>query len=182
MELRVIVNPIREIGPARRLLSNLFYAGGYNFYRRENRLHTDDLLVRRKLTELLRESRYHLRALETAFRIRTRRFAGLPTATAIEALECAQRDLDAMEATVRNAELGEMGHFPEHRREERGPLERLVALDGEALLALVTLRDAIVRFQDGAAAAAGTADLLWASGFNALWSRREALLSADFGS
>ena len=61
--------------------------------------------------------------------------------------------------------LGELAHFPPHRREETVMLQRLVALDGEALLALVTLRDSIMRFDDGAAAAAGTASLLRACGF-----------------
>ena len=53
MELRVIINPIDGTGPARGLLSNLFYAAGYNFYQRANRLPVDDLLIRRKLAELL---------------------------------------------------------------------------------------------------------------------------------
>lgn len=179
MELRVIVNPLNGTGPARALLSNLFYAGGYNFYRRGSGLCADDLLIRGKVAELLQESCIHLSGLEAAFRIRMRPFAGPPTAATIHALEGAQRDLEAMSATVRNTELGELEHFPPDRREEPGILRRLVTLDGEALLALVTLRDAIMRFDDGAAAAAGTPNLLRVCDFNALWSRREALLSAD---
>lgn len=182
MELKVIVNPISGTGPARGLLSNLFYADGYNFYRRESRLRLDDLLIRRKLAELLEECRLHLRALEAAFRARTRLFAGPPTAATFQALESAQRDLDAMQAAVRNAALQEPRCFPRQQREGRDALERLVALDGEALLALVTLRDAIVRFGDGAQAAAGTCNLLLASGFDSLWRRREALLVAESAS
>jgi hypothetical protein len=182
MELKVIVNPISGTGPARGLLSNLFYAGGDNFYRRESLLRADDLLIRRKLAELLEESRRHLRVLEAAFRVRVRLFAGPPTAAAIEGLESAQRDLDAMQATVRNAALGEMECFLRRQRAGREALERLVALDGAALLALVTLRDAIVRFDDGAQAAAGTSNLLSASGFHSLWRCRQALLAADFAS
>lgn len=180
MELKVIVNPINGTGPARGLLSNLFYAAGYNFYRRANRLRVDDLLIRRKLAELLEEPRVHLNALEVAFRVRVRGFAGPPTALTIHALEDAQRDLEVMYAAVRSAEAGELERFHSPQREEGGTLQWLVALDGEALLALVTLRDAIMKFDDGAAAAAATPNLLRACGFNALWSRREALLSADF--
>ena len=178
MELKVIVNPISETGPAGRLLSNLFYACGYNFYRRGNQQDVDDLVIRGKLTELLEESRVHLSALEAAFRLRARLFAGPPPAATLEALECAQRDLDAMQAAIRNAAAG-MERFPQSPGAAGGALEKLVALDGEAVLALVKLRDAIVRFDNGAAAAAGTGNLLGASGFNALWSRREALLAAD---
>jgi hypothetical protein len=58
----------------------------------------------------------------------------------------------------------------------RATVQQLVALDGEVLLALVTLRDAIARLDDGSTAAATTGDLLRASDFGALWSRREALL------
>ena len=53
-----------------------------------------------------------------------------------------------------------------------------MALDGEALLALVTLRDAIARFDNGAVAAVGVGSLLRVSDFGALWSRRQAMLSA----
>ena len=106
MELRVIINPIDGTGPARGLLSNLFYAAGYNFYQRANRLPVDDLLIRRKLAELLEESRVHLSALEVAFRVRMRGFAGPPTAATIHALEGAQRDLEAMHAAVHNAAIG----------------------------------------------------------------------------
>ncbi|HEY1890491.1 MAG TPA: hypothetical protein VGG63_08790 [Steroidobacteraceae bacterium] len=179
MELKVSINPIDGAGPARGLLSNLFYAAGYNFYQRASRLPVDDLLIRRKLAELLEESRVHLSALEAAFRVRMRGFAGPPTAATSLALEGAQRDLETMHAAVGNAALGEPEHFPPHWREGAAMLQRLVALDGEALLALVTLRDAIMKFDDGAAAAAGTPNLLRACGFNTLWSRREALLSAD---
>jgi len=67
VELKVIINPIDQAGPARRLLSNLFYGWGYNFYRRENELHTDDLLIRGKLSQLLRDSRMHVALLHGAF-------------------------------------------------------------------------------------------------------------------
>ena len=53
MELKVITNPIDQAGPARRLLSNLFYGWGYNFYRVENQLRADDQLVRSKAAWLL---------------------------------------------------------------------------------------------------------------------------------
>lgn len=184
MELKVIINPIDGAGPGKRLLSNLFYGCGYNFYRCERQLRTDDLLIRGKLRQLLLECRSHLISLELAFRREHRAQPGrdyaflhpaaLPTA---QALLRARRDLELMEMAVRTAAATDMGHIHKRHREERGILEKLVALDGEVLLALVTLRDSVARLNEGAAAAAAMGNLLRASGFTVLWSRRESLLA-----
>ena len=40
-------------GPLKQIAVNLFYGWGYNFYRKENQLRTDDLLVRAKVGWLL---------------------------------------------------------------------------------------------------------------------------------
>ena len=182
MELKVITNPIDQAGPARCLLSNLFYGWGYNFYRREDELDADDLLIRGKLSQLVHDSHVHLASLHAAF-VRKHLPPGRngahanPAAVEIEmVLERAQRELQAMEMVVLTAAAPEVGCIRRHDREQ-GAVVRLVALDGEALLALVTLRDAIARFDDGAAAAVRIDGLLRASAFNALWSRRQALLS-----
>lgn len=185
MELRVIINPINGAGPAKRLLSNLFYGCGYNFYRFDSELLADDLLIRGKLSQLLRDCRAHLSSLETAFRSQHRAATGAdyaflsPAAVATaQALLNAQRDLDAMERTIRGTVVPEFTRF--HRRGEvRGALEQLVMLDGEVVLALVTLRDAVARLDNGAAAAARMDELLRTSDFSALWGRREALLAGE---
>ena len=185
MELRVIINPINEAGPAKRLLSNLFYGCGYNFYRFEGELLADDLLIRGKLSQLLRECRMHLTSLEATFRRQHRAATGgdyaflSPAAVATaQALLDAQRDLDAMETAIRNAVVPEFTRF-HGRREVRGALEELVMVDGEVVLSLVTLRDAVAKLESGAAAAARMDELLRASDFGALWSRREALLAGE---
>jgi len=183
MELKVITNPIDQAGPARRLLSNLFYGCGYNFYRCEHELQADDLLIRGKLSQLLGESRMHLVSLQTAFARKhlPGRDGGPANPGAVEmgrVLERAQRELQAMEMAVASAAAPEVGRIRRHDREAGGALAKLVALDGEALLALVTLRDAIARFDNGAVAAVGVGSLLRVSDFGALWSRRQALLSA----
>ncbi|MGH8181770.1 MAG: hypothetical protein ACRETR_12425 [Steroidobacteraceae bacterium] len=183
MELRVIVNPINGAGPAKRLLSNLFYGCGYNFYRFDRELLADDLLIRGKLSTLLRECRAHLTCLETAFRNQYRAANGgdysflSPAALATaQALLSAQRDLDAMETAIRNTAVPEFARF-DRGREMRGALEELVMLDGDVVLALVTLRDAVAKLESGAAAAARMDELLRASDFGTLWGRREALLA-----
>jgi hypothetical protein len=187
VELKVIINPIQEAGPAKRLLSNLFYGCGYNFYRRASELCADDMVIRGKLSQLLRECRAHLSSLEAAFRQQHRvlgrdySFLSPDAVTTDQALLGADRDLQAMEMAIRTATVPERERLHQRYRGERGILEKLVALDGEVLLALVTLRDAVARLQDGAAAAARVGNLLQACGFGALWSRREALLSGDSG-
>ncbi len=183
MELKVITNPIAQAGPGSRLLSNLFYGGGYNFYRREDEPHLDDLLIRGKLSQLLRDSAVHLAALHAAFRrkhLPPGRDCAYASAGAVGmeiALERAQRELQAMEMAVSTAAAPAVGCIRRHDRDEGGAPAKLVALDGEALLALLTLRDAIARFDNGTAAAVGIDSLLKASDFGALWSRRQALLS-----
>ena len=183
MELKVITNPIAQAGPGRRLLSNLFYGGGYNFYRREDEPHVDDLLIRRKLSQLLRDSAAHVASLHAAFRRkhlppgRDCAYANHGAVGMEIALERAQRELQAMEMAVATAAAPEVGCIRRHDRDEGGAPAKLVALDGEALHALVTLRDAIARFDNGTAAAVGIDSLLKASDFGALWSRRQALLS-----
>lgn len=187
MELKVIINPIEEAGPAKRLLSNLFYGCGYNFYRRTSELCADDMVIRGKLSQLLRESRGHLTSLEAAFRqqhrVLDRDYSflspdAIPTA---QALLDAQRHLQAMEMAIRTATVPERDRLRQRSREERGTLEKLVIMDGEVLLALVTLRDAVARLKDGRAAAADMDSLLRATDFDTLWNRREALLLGESG-
>jgi hypothetical protein len=185
MELRVIINPINGAGPAKRLLSNLFYGCGYNFYRFDSELLADDLLIRGKLSQLLRECRAHLSVLETAFRRQHRAetggdyvFLGPAAVTTAQGLLRAQRGLDAMETAIRNAVVPEFPRF-DRRRVVHRALEQLVMLDGDVVLALVTLRDAVAKLDNGAAAAAKMDELLRASDFSALWGRRETLLAGE---
>ena len=188
MELKVIVNPLSGAGPAKRLLSNLFYGWGYSFYRCERQLRADDLLIRRKLYQLLGECRAHLRSLEATVRHRHRELpvgdhasADKDAPAAAQSLLRAQRDLQAMETAIRTATVPETSRIHQQPRGQRAAVEQLVALDGAVLLALVTLRDAIARLQDRSAAAATTDDLLRAADFDTLWSRREALLWGQSG-
>jgi hypothetical protein len=188
MEQKVITNPIDGTGPAKRLLSNLFYGCGYNFYRSENEFQEDDELIRGKLRQLLGDARTHLRSLEAALRREHRArtggdyaFLDVAAVDTAHALLHAQRDLEAMEALIGAAAAAQMHRVHRPHRPERSTLPRLVALDGEVLLALLTLRDAIAKLENGAAAAARMASLLQASDFDALWNRREALLSGGSG-
>lgn len=54
--------------PVSQIAINLFYGWGYNFYRVENQLRADDLLVRHEVAGLLGESRAAIGAAESAYR------------------------------------------------------------------------------------------------------------------
>ena len=184
MEMKTTPNPIEAAGPAKRVLSNLFYGWGYNFYRRENQLRADDLLIRGKLSELLGECRTHLGSLESAFRhehlpppTRERPFPDPAAVAAVQALQRRQRDIEALETAVRTAPVPEMDRIYQRHRTERDTLEKLVAADGDLVSAVVTLRDAVIRL-DGAAAAAQETQPVRTSDIQMLWNRREQILSA----
>lgn len=187
MELKVIINPVGGAGPAKRLLSNLFYGCGYNFYRCERQLSADDLLIRDKLRQLLGECRAHLRSLEAAFWSEHRApggdyaFLNADAVVTAQALLEAQRAIEAMETAILIAAAPATSRIHQRHREQRGTLEKIVEIDGDVLLALVTLRDGIARLEHGTAAATSMSELLRASDFAALWTRRQALLAGHAG-
>ncbi len=184
MEMKTTPNPIEAAGPAKRVLSNLFYGWGYNFYRRENQLRADDLLIRGKLSELLGECRAHLGSLESSFRhehlpppTREHPFPDPAAVAAVQALQRRQRDIEALETAIRNAPVPEMDRIYQRHRNERDTLEKLVAADGDLVSAVVALRDSVIRV-DGAAAAAQETQPVRTSDIQMLWNRREQILSA----
>ncbi len=184
MEMKSTPNPIEAAGAGKRLLSNLFYGWGYNFYRRENQLRADDLLIRGKLSELLAQCRAHLASLEAAFRrehlpapTREHPFPD-PTAVArAQALQRQQRDIEALETAIRTAPVPEMDRIHQRHRAERDTLEKLVAVDGDLVSAIVALRDEVLRLDD-ATVIAQSARPLPMDDIQALWKRREQILSA----
>lgn len=184
MELKNTRNPIDAAGPARQVLSNLFYGWGYNFYRRENQLRADDLLIRSKLSDLLGQSRAHLCALEATFRrehlpppTREHPFPNPAAVASAQALQHAQRDIESLETTIRTASVPEMDRIHQRHREEGDTLEKLVAIDGEMVMAVIALHDAIARLDDGATAAGEVANLMKKNDVGALWKHREQTLS-----
>ena len=184
MELKSTANPIDAAGPVKQVLANLFYGWGYNFYRRENQLRADDLLIRGKLSELLGQCRAHAATLESQFRrehlpppTREHPFPDATAVSAAQALERAVRKLETLETAIRNAAVPEMDRIHQRHRNERTTLEQLVAADGDLVLAVVNLRDGVLALTDGANAAAPLTQLLGAQDIQALWNRREQILS-----
>ncbi|MDE3073778.1 MAG: hypothetical protein KGJ63_13740 [Pseudomonadota bacterium] len=188
MVLKSTPNPVDDAGPAKQALSNLFYGWGYNFYRRENQLRADDLLIRSKLSELLGQCRAHLGALEAAFRrehlpppTREHPFPDSAAVANAQALQRLQRDIEDLETTVRTAPVPEMDRIHQRHRDERETLETLVAVDSDMVRAVLGLHDAMAHLDDGATAAALGASAMKASGIGAIWKRREQALSVLTG-
>ncbi len=177
-------NPIDTAGPLKATLSNLFYGWGYNFYRKENRLRADDLLIRGKISDLLGEARSHLARLEADFRREylpaPSREQPFPDRTAVQtaqALQRIQKDIEAIEVKIRNASVPEMDRIHQPHRSERNTLEKLTALDENLVGSVLALRESIVQLTDGTSAASETLRLLESAPLEALWHRREEVLS-----
>lgn len=184
MDLKSPPNPIDSAGPVKSTLSNLFYGWGYNFYRKENQLRADDLLIRGKIGELLGECRGYLKQLETDFRrihlpppTREQPLADRSAVATAQALERCQRDVEAFETRIRNAAVPEMDRIHQRHRNERDTLERLATIDQALVGAVCELRDQVLKLKDGESAAREAPRLIEVSAIDAIWRRREDALS-----
>jgi hypothetical protein len=185
MELKSVPNPIESAGPVKQVLSNLFYGWGYNFYRRENQLRADDLLIRGKLSALLAECRKHVGELEERYRrehlpapTREHPYPDPAALATVQALHRASQRIESLETAIRTAAVPEMDRIHQRHRIEGATLAQLVEVDSALVLAVIALRDATVALQDSGAAAAALGALLDASAIHAQWTQREQILSA----
>lgn len=185
MELKTVGNPIDAAGPARQVLSNLFYGWGYNFYRKENQLRADDLLIRGKVSEMLSAARAHLAGLERDWRrahlpppTREHPFPDAAAVATAQSLQRAQQAIESLETRVRTAPVPEMDRVMQRHADEGEVLERLAAVDGELVMAAKAMLDAVTEMHDAAAAATGLAPIPQQAGMDALLARRSDVLSA----
>lgn len=155
MELKSAPNPVDSAGAVKQVAANLFYGWGYNFYRDENKLRADDLLVRGKVSDLIGEARAHVAALEAAYRREhlppPSREHPFPDSAALATVRQAAdvvHALESMETRIRNAAVPEMDRINQRHRVERDTLQKLVAADSELVDAVVGLRDAIMAIAD----------------------------------
>lgn len=188
MDLKSPSNPVDGAGPVKATLSNLFYGWGYNFYRKENQLRADDLLIRAKISELLGQCKEHLKQLEGAFRrehlpppTREQPFPDRAAVAAAQALERTRGEIEALEVRIRNARVPEMDRINQRHRNERDTLEKLAAIDSDLVSAVITLREGVVRITDPASASAEVSRLLREGAIDAGWQRREQALSILIG-
>lgn len=187
-ELKGVTNPIDSAGPAKQVLSNLFYGWGYNFYRKENQLRADDLLVRAKVGEMLAAARTHLAALERDWRrvhlpppTREHPFPDPAAVARAQGMQRAQQQIEALELRVRTAGVPEMDRIHQRHREEATTLTQLVEADGTLVLAAKQLGEAVLAEQDAAALTDALPSLIAQSGIESGLAQRQQTLSALAG-
>ena len=81
-----------DAGELKQVAINLFHGWGYNFYRSENQLRADDLMIRAKVGWLLGLARASVERAESAYR---REFLPPPSRKAFSGCECGFRCTNA---------------------------------------------------------------------------------------
>ena len=129
---------------------NLFYGWGYNFYRLENQLRTDDLLIRSKVGWLLASARAAVETAESAYR---RTFLPPPSRArprhdpeaiaGAQALERLSQAIGALEGQIRALPVPENDRMFDRHRDEATVLASLLALDRRLVGQAELLRSAI---------------------------------------
>ncbi len=145
-----------DAGPLKQTAVNLFYGWGYNFYRKENQLRTDDLLVRSKVAWLLATARGSVDAAETAYRREH-----IPTPSRENPRPPAEAVATAQTLERLAGEIGDLGSFiealpaPENDfilrrlREEKPTLDALLDRDHQ-LVGQADLLRSMLDGKDGA--------------------------------
>jgi hypothetical protein len=184
MDMKSVPNPVDAAGPIKATLSNLFYGWGYNFYRKENQLRSDDLLIREKISNLLGEARSHLAGLESAYRrdhlpppSREHPFPDAAALQTVRSLENLIKDIEQLEVKIRTAAVPEMDRIHQRHRIEWDTLERLGAVDLELVSGVMAFQQAVLKLSDAPTAASQGAELLKQAQIDADWRLRESILS-----
>ena len=147
----LVDNPIDVAGPVKQTVAMLFYGWGYNWYRQENKLRADDLLIRSKVSDYLQEAGASLASLETAYRVRhlppPTRENPLPDPVALahaRSLQELREAVGAVETQVRTAPVPETDKIWQRYRIEKKVLEQLALVDAEMVDAAVSLAGMLV--------------------------------------
>ncbi len=116
----------------------LFNGWGYNFYRKENQLRADDLMVRAKVSGLLADARSYVESAEQQFR---REFLPPPSREkprhdpdaikGAQTLESIAHALGALEGHIRALPVPENDRMTQRFRRESESLARLLEADQE---------------------------------------------------
>ena len=163
---------------------NLFYGWGYNFYRVENQLRADSLLIRSRVSDLLGAARRSVSEREAEFRRAMPPLSrehprpdpvAIATASGLESLG---REISGLQGLIAALPVPENDRVTQRLREEKATLDRLVAADrmlaGQAELLRQAAEAAPVdQLLDGSA---GIQELL--GGLRAIVAERSALATA----
>lgn len=141
-----------NLGEVEEIAVNLFYGWGYNFYRAENQVRADDLLVRQKVSWLLGQAREAVQTQLSAYR---RTFLPLPTrekplpdpdaVAAAGTLERLSAEIGQLESTIRGLPVPETDRMTQRFRDELSTLVTLREHDSR----LVGRTQVLVRLLQG---------------------------------
>jgi hypothetical protein len=145
-----------DLGPLEEIAVNLFHGWGYNFYRLENQLRADDLMVRAKVGGLLGHARAAVDSAESAYR---RAFLPPPSREKprqdsaamanAQTLERLSHAVGALEGQIRAQPIPENDRMTQRYRREAPTLQKLLESDIRLTGQAETLR-ALLDRKDGA--------------------------------
>jgi hypothetical protein len=144
-----------ETGKVAQVAINLFYGWGYNFYRLENQLRADDLMVRARVSELLGSAREAVGTAEANYR---RQFLPPPSrehprpdpeaVNGARILESIGGEIGALEGRIRSLPVPEQDRMTQRLRQEAETLVRLRSED-ELLAGHADLLREMLQANDG---------------------------------
>jgi hypothetical protein len=145
-----------DLDPLEEIAVNLFHGWGYNFYRLENQLRADDLVIRNQVCSLLGQAHGHVDAAESAYRRAflppPSREKPRPDADAManaQALEKLSHAIGALEGQIRAQPVPENDRMMQRYRQEAATLQKLLECDAR-LTGQAELLRAMLDGKDGA--------------------------------
>ena len=125
-----------DAGALQQIAVNLFHGWGYNFYRAENQLRADDLLVRSKAGWLLGVAMATVDAAESAYRreylpapTRAKPYPDAPALAGAQRLERLARAIGAVESSIQHQPVPENDRMTQLFRQEAATLQKLIDCD-----------------------------------------------------
>jgi hypothetical protein len=125
-----------DLDPLEEIAVNLFHGWGYNFYRLENQLRADDLVIRNQVCSLLGRARGAVETAESAYRRAflppPSREKPRPDANALanaQTLERLSQAIGALEGQIRAQPVPENDRMTQRYRQEAATLRQLLDCD-----------------------------------------------------
>lgn len=148
----MIASDFYNAGVIKQLAINLFNGWGYNFYRQENQLRADDLMVRAKVSALLGAARSSVETVQSDYRrehlpppTRAQPYPDPQAMANAQALERLSTALGALEGQIRALPVPENDRMTQRFRNEADTLVKLIRCDeqlvGQAEMLRATLAD-----------------------------------------
>ncbi len=129
-------SPFYQVGEIEQIAVNLFYGWGYNFYRKENQLRADDLLIRSKVTALLGSARNSVESAQGDYRREflppPTREKPIPDAKAVagaQSIERFSKSIGSLLSLITAQPVPENDRMTQRYRQEAETLEKLISSD-----------------------------------------------------